>query len=93
MKRLFIENAAVLSMSRVNSYIKDLGKDPYTFFDKIITNAFCNSKEVWESIKEVDEIYTESSLIDMFGTGGGTLFNAMMYRAIEEKIEATLELA
>jgi len=89
MKRLFIENDENLDFSRVKYYLKDLYDfkgDASDFFNETFTEATFNSQEAWEAIKRNDEIFAESSLIDMMGINGGMLFNNMMYMAIKENI-------
>lgn len=86
MKRLFLENDNKLDLSRVKSYIRDTFNykdDPEKFFDTILLEATFNPMEAWEAVKSHDEIFAESSLIDMMGVSGGTLFNNMMYHTIE----------
>ena len=89
MKRLFIENDENLDFSRIKSYLKDLYDfkgNPADFFDETFTEATFNSQDAWEAIKRNDEIFAESSLIDMMGISGGLLFNNMMYMAIKENV-------
>jgi hypothetical protein len=89
MKRLFIENDENLDFSRVKSYLKDLygfKGEPNDFFDETLTEATFNSQDAWEAVKRNDEIFAESSLIDMMGVSGGLLFNNMMYMAIKENV-------
>lgn len=86
MKRLLIENDSKIDLSRIKHYIKDMGYNSDTFFNETIIEATMNGLETWAAIKRADEIYAESSLIDFMGISGGTLFNGMMYRAIEENV-------
>lgn len=89
MKRLFIENDENLDFSRIKSYMEDLYDfkgNPAEFFDETFTEATFNSQDAWEAIKRNDEIFAESSLIDMMGISGGLLFNNMMYMAIKENV-------
>lgn len=90
MKRLFIENDENLDFSRVKSYLEDLYEfkgNPTEFFDETFTEATFNSQDAWEAIKRNDEIFAESSLIDMMGISGGMLFNNMMYMSIKEEVK------
>lgn len=89
MKRLFIENDENVDFTNVARYLNkfyNFTGDPNDFFDEIITEATYNSQEAWQSIKRNDEIFAESSLIDMMGISGGLLFNNMMYMAIVENV-------
>lgn len=94
MKRLFIEIdendvSNLETLSRLGSMMHGF-PNAETFFDTIIDDALSKSSEVWDAIKEHDEIYCSTALIPLFGLGSslgsGTLFNGMMYKAIEENI-------
>ena len=89
MSKLFIENDSELDFSRVKYYLKDLFNydgEPKDFFDETICDATFNQMECWEAVKNADEIFAETSLIDNMGIDGGMLFNNMMYQCIEENI-------
>lgn len=90
MKRLFIENDEKLDFSRVKYYLEDMYDfkgNPAEFFNETFTEATFNSQDAWEAVKRNDEIFAESSLIDMMGINGGLLFNNMMYMAIKEDVK------
>lgn len=87
MKRVFIENANRFDRSRMDTLSKLFGQD-YRKFDKIVLNAALDTKRTLEAIKKADEIYIDSALVYNIVEGdASTLFNGMMYHAINEKME------
>lgn len=96
-KRLFVEDDEILKEGEFRTNLRTcilthgfttLKKED-KFFDTVIVDALNKTKEVWEAIKSHDEIYASTALIPLFGGsyGSGMLFNNMMHKAIEEKLQ------
>lgn len=94
MKRLFIE------IDKADDHVETLaylgssmhGLEPTeSFFDTVLDEALMKTRESWEAVKAHDEIYCSTALIPRFGMGSslgsGSLFNALMFKAIEEGTE------
>jgi len=92
MKRIFVEiddidGDEIETWSRLASLIAT-GKTSDNFFDEIMGDVFSKAEEVWEAVKTADEIYAATALIPHFGGyGGGTVFNNLMWKAMEENTE------
>lgn len=94
--RLFIEYGQELDTGAMETLAIFLGhihhKPDLTyeaFFDSIIVGAVNDSQATWDRIKLSDEIYMDTALYPLFGgsdMGSPMLFNAMMHKAIEEKV-------
>lgn len=86
MKRLFIEIDYKINTDHLETMANLFEmKDGWNFYATITSAA--HQADLTDLIKEMDEIYMDSALINSgYGIGSGTLFNQLMYRAIEEKI-------
>lgn len=59
------------------------------FFSKVFDHAWHHLDEVWEAIKNAEEIYATSSLMPLVGgsyMGAPVIFNGMCERAVKENI-------
>lgn len=56
-------------------------------FNKILGVADRDFNVTWQAVKDADEIYIDSALINSYmNTGSGNIFNMLMHKAIDEKI-------
>ena len=86
MKTLFIETDSEVNWGHLETLSK-LFEEDYNKFDIVITNASQRAEELIEAIQQADKIYLDSALVYNYFGDGSTLFNAMMYKAIELGIE------
>lgn len=93
-QRIFIESDFLKSdeFRSAQRDVVSLNKDAVfvnRVFSKVLEFAWHNLDNTWQSVKEADEIYADSSLLPLTGgsyNGAPVIFNGMCERAIKENI-------
>jgi hypothetical protein len=94
-KRLLIEDDSEISEDTLVGLANEACKlhgiiesgDLRRFFHEVKTDAMFGIAEVYEAVKNADEIYADTALLPNFGTSEGAIvFDNMMYRVAEDKV-------
>ena len=95
-RRIFIESDVLdeedlRSSQRAASYFMEESGEKFReeVFDEVITSAWHHLDETWQSVKNADEIWANTSLMPLIGNsymGAPVIFNGMMERAIKENV-------